>query len=197
MTAETADVTIAFERERDNQAWARWLGRLMDRLLMVPLIFAVFLVLGGLVQIGRLPPEFVAFADDPIQATIAEIVVALVLWTLWEPLFLSNTGTTPGKWIMGVRVRRPDGRNIGLFTAFRRFIWVYFAGLGLGIPLVSLICMLVARAKLVGDGVTGWDRGLGIEVTHTKRHPLVWTLAFILVIGANITLGILTRMANQ
>lgn len=192
-----ADAPIPFERERDNQAWARWLGRLLDRSMLLPFVFAVFLGLGGLVEFGRLPPEFVAFVNDPLQAAIAEIVVALVLWMLWEPLFLSNTGTTPGKWIMGVSVRRPDGSKLGLFTAFRRFVWVYFAGLGLGIPLVSLITMLISRAKLVGDGVTGWDSGLGVEVTHVKRHPIVWTLAFILVIGINIGLGILSRLGNQ
>ncbi|MBX3430063.1 MAG: RDD family protein [Hyphomonadaceae bacterium] len=197
MTEAALEAPPAFERQGERAAWARWLGRLIDRLLMVPFVFAVFIVTGALVEFGRLPPEFIAFADNPIQATIAEIVVALVLWLLWEPLFLSNTGTTPGKWIMGVRVLRPDGSKIGFFTAMGRFLWVYAVGMGLGIPLLSLMCMFFANVTLAGEGKTAWDKGLGIEVTHTKRHPIVWLLAFIFVFGANTTLVILTRMAAE
>ena len=193
MSAETADASIVFERDRDTQAWARWLGRLIDRVLLLPLAFGVFFAVGALVEIGRLPSEFIDWLDNPIKTAAAEIAVVFVLAALWEPLFLSNTGTTPGKWIMGVRIRRPDGSNISLFTAVRRFFWVYIAGLGLGIPLVSLICMLVARATLVSEGALSWDTNLGIEVTHAKRHPLVWLAAFILVFGINIGLGILNR----
>jgi uncharacterized RDD family membrane protein YckC len=194
MTAATSDAPPAFERERDNQAWARWLGRLIDRILLLPFGFAIFVALGILVEMGRLPYEFIGWLDSPLTATIGEVLILFALAALWEPLFLSNTGTTPGKWIMGVRVKRADGRNVGLITAYGRFLWVYTIGLGLGIPFIALICMLTARAKLVGDGVTAWDQNLDLHVTHAKRHPIVWIFAFVLVVCTNIGLAILGNL---
>lgn len=194
MTAEAIDTTVAFERERDTQAWARWLGRAIDQVLLLPFVFGIFVALAAAVEVGRLPYEFIAWVDNPILATIGEITISLLLTALWEPLFISNTSTTPGKWIMGVRVKRADGRNVGLLTAFGRYFWVYAVGLGLGIPLVAFICIVVAHIKLISDGVTAWDEGLKLTVLHKKRHVIVWTLAFIIVIGVNITFAVLSRM---
>jgi hypothetical protein len=59
---------------------------------------------------------------------------------------------------------------------------------------VILIMTLVARARLVSDGVTAWDESLDCDVQHSKRHPLVWLLVIILVISANIGLVVLSRM---
>lgn len=194
MTSDVIDGAVAFERERDTQAWARWLARSIDGLLMTPFVLAIFLALGAAVELGRLPPEFIGWADNQLATAVVEIVTAFVLAALWEPLFLSNTGTTPGKWIMGVRLRRADGRHLSLLTAYGRFFWVYAVGLGFGIPLVALICMVISRAKLVSEGATAWDKGLKVDVVHTKRHPLVWTLMVIFVVGLNILIGVLSRM---
>ncbi len=153
-----------------------------------------FLALGAAVEFGRLPAETLLWLDNPISAAVVEVVVFFSLMLLWEPLFLSNTGTTPGKWVMGIGARRPDGRNLSLFTAYLRFVWVWVIGLGLGIPLVSLICMLIARSKLVADGTTAWDEGLKVQITHTKRHPIVWTLAIVFVVGLTIAFRVLSRM---
>jgi len=190
--ATIADAPI-FERERGNQAWARWLARSIDAILITPFVFLFFAALGLAVELGRLPYDFVAWVDNPIAAAVVEVVVFFALMMLWEPLFLSNTGTTPGKWVMGVRVRRADGRNVGLLAAYLRFGWVWAVGLGLGIPFVSLICILIARSKLVSGGATAWDQGLKLDVTHSKRHPLLWTLMIVLVVGITITFRVLSQ----
>jgi uncharacterized RDD family membrane protein YckC len=194
MTAATIEDAVPYERSRQDQAWARWLARSIDSILIIPIVFAVFMGVGVAVQLGRLPADFIAWTENPLAATVVEIVVTMVLFALWEPLFLSNTSTTPGKWIMGVSVRREDGRRMGLFTAIGRFFWIWAVGLGLFIPLVALICMLIARSKLIADGVTAWDQGLKLEVTHKKRHPALWVVLIILVLSINIGVGILTRM---
>jgi hypothetical protein len=54
--------------------------------------------------------------------------------------------------------------------------------------------MLIARAKLTADGVTAWDERLGSVVEHRKRHPALWTVVLIVVIGSNIALRILEQM---
>jgi uncharacterized RDD family membrane protein YckC len=194
MSAAIVEEVAPYGRSRDDQAWARWLARLLDATLLMPVSFLLFAGLGLAVELGRLPYEFIAWNESPIATGIVDIVMSFALFALWEPLFLSNTSTTPGKWVMGVRVLRADGGQIDFFTAYRRFIWVYIIGFGLRIPLVALICMLIARAKLVGDGVTAWDQGLNLQVTHRKRHPAVWVAVIVLVFGVSLGLTILSRM---
>jgi len=194
MTAETADIVVEYERSREDQAWARWLARGADGLLLTPIIVLLFALLGVAVELGRAPAVILEWSENPITARVMEIVAAFFLFALWEPLFLSNTGTTPGKWIMGISVRTADGKKLSLVRALGRFLTVWFVGLGAGIPLLSLITMLMARAKLVSDGKTGWDERLDCEVQHKKRHPLVWLLVIVFVLGLNAAFAVWSRM---
>jgi uncharacterized RDD family membrane protein YckC len=194
MSAAALDDVIPFERSRQDQAWARWLARGVDSVLILPIVLLVFIAIGIAVELERLPPEFLDWTANPIMSTVGELVITWVLFMLWEPLFMSNTGTTPGKWIMGVGVLREDGAKLGFFTALGRFFWVWAVGLGLYIPLVALICMLIARSKLIADGATAWDQGLKLQVTHKKRHPLVWFLVIVVVMCINVGVAILSRM---
>lgn len=185
---------VPFERSREDQGWARWLARGIDSVLILPGVFVVVIAISIGVELGRLPVEFITWTENDLMATVGEIVLTFLLFLLWEPLFISNTGTTPGKWIMGVSVHREDGKRIGFFTGIARYLWVWAVGLGLFIPLVALICMLIARSKLIADGWTAWDEGLKLQVTHKKRHPIVWVLVIVVVLGVNIGVAILSRL---
>jgi uncharacterized RDD family membrane protein YckC len=193
MTAETADIVLEYERSREDQAWARWLARSADGLLMTPVIVLLFGLLGVAVELGRAPAVILEWAAQPIAAAIMEIAAAFVMFALWEPLFLSNTGTTPGKWLMGVSVRRTNGQKLSLPRALGRFVSVWFVGLGAGIPILALITMLMSRSKLIADGQTGWDERLDTVVHHRKRHPLIWVLVIVCAIGLNAVLSIAAR----
>lgn len=190
------DIVIPFERTRDDQAWARWLARSADALMLAPFVFVVFAVLGGLIEIGRAPVEILDWMENPVLSTLIEVGAMLVLFALWEPLFISNTGTTPGKFILGIRVRRNDDSKLSFPRALSRFLRVWFIGMGASIPLLTLILMLMSRAKLTADGVTGWDEALDVKVEHRKRHPIIWVLVIVVVIGVNLALRILNQMAG-
>lgn len=194
MTDAAIDDVVPYERSREDQAWARWIARSVDSILILPIVFAAVIAMSIAVEMGRLPPEFITWADDPVAAGVVEIVLTFVIFLLWEPLFISNTGTTPGKWIMGVGVRRDDGSRVGFFTGIGRFLMVWAVGLGLFIPLVALICMLIARSTLIADGLTVWDSRLKLTVTHKKRHPIVWVLVIALVLCLNVGVAILNQM---
>ena len=197
MTADTTDLEIEFDRSREDQAWARWLARSADALLLTPFVFVLFLALGVLIELGRAPAFLLQWAEHPILSSALELVVIFVLFTLWEPLFLSNAGTTPGKWLMGLRVRRKNGEKLSFPRALARFVSVWFVGMGAGIPVLSLILMLMARGKLTSDGATGWDEQLDTVVQHRKRHPLVWVLMIVFVVGIGAGLRILNRVLEQ
>jgi uncharacterized RDD family membrane protein YckC len=185
---------IEFERDKEDQAWARWVARNLDFLFLLPITLLIFTAWGAAVELGRLPENSLDWTTNPLLAAAVELVMTFVLLCLWEPLFLSNSGTTPGKWIMGISVRREDGARLSFPVAFLRLIWVWFVGLASGIPFLSLVTMLIARAKLVSDGVTAWDEGLKCRLTHRKRHPVLWAAMIILFIGTNAAFAILNRV---
>ncbi|MBC7769060.1 MAG: RDD family protein [Phycisphaerales bacterium] len=195
MTAAAVEaLALEYERSRDTQAWARWFARAADALMLTPFVFVAFAMLGVLVELGRAPVEIYGWIEQPIVAGIMELGMMFVLFALWDPLFISNTGTTPGKWIMGVRVRRADGSKLSFFRALNRFVRVWFIGMGAGVPLLTLILMLISRAKLVSDGVTAWDEQLNCKVEHRKRHPALWVLVIVVVLVVNLGLRILSEL---
>lgn len=198
MTTTTADdFGIPFERSREDQAWARWLARSLDGLLLTPAVFLAFGVLGVLVELGRAPVQILTWMEQPILAAVVELAAFFVLMALWEPLFISNARTTPGKWLMGIRVRRTDGAKLSYLRALNRFARVWFIGMAAGIPFLSLIAMLIARGRLTSDGMTAWDEQLDCAVEHRKRHPLVWTLLIIIVVVTTIAFRVLRRLAES
>lgn len=199
MTASTVDddIVVPFERSREDQAWARWVARLADGLMLTPILMFAFLLLGALVELGRAPAELLLWLEDPIMATVIEIIALFILFALWEPLFISNTRTTPGKWIMGIRVVRTDGTKLSFLRALNRFVRVWFVGMGSRIPLLSLITMLIARATLVSDGIVAWDRQLDCQIEHRKRHPALWTLVIVIVLALNFGIAILAKLSEN
>ena len=112
-TSETIDIELApYERSRDDQAWARWLVRMVDSILVQPFVLVAFFAWGIAVELGRMPAESLAWFDEPVLSTANELLFVFAVLALWEPLFLSNTATTPGKFIMGVRVVRTNGEKL-------------------------------------------------------------------------------------
>lgn len=196
--AETIEIELPpYERSRDDQAWARWLARSADALLLMPAVFIAFAALGVAIELGYAPIVIYEWLDHRIAGAAIELVATLLFFCLWEPLFLSSAGTTPGKWIMGIRVRRNEGEKLSFFQALNRFCRVWFVGMGAGVPLLSLILMLMARAKFAADGVTAWDQSLDVRVEHRRRHPVVWVLVIVVVFGLTLASRIFAGMAEQ
>lgn len=87
-------------------------------------------------------------------------------WIPIESAFLSTWGTTPGKFCL--RTKLSQGRKVRLdyVTALRRSFNVWLRGLGMGIPVINVLCMLVASSRLRMMGMTSWDREDNITITH-------------------------------
>ncbi|MDR0588510.1 MAG: hypothetical protein LBG61_06030, partial [Burkholderiales bacterium] len=77
--------------------------------------------------------------------------------------------------------------------ALRRSFYVYFAGLGLKLPYVSLITQLLSYRKLTKTGVTAWDKSCDTIVHHQEWGALRTVLCFVIP----IVLILVIRMANK
>lgn len=110
-----------------------------------------------------------------------------VPWFVIESVLLHRFGFTPGKWLLGLRVVNDDGSLLTLAQAVRRSIRVFFLGLGLGFPGLTLVCQLMAYYTGTRFGRTLWDNVAGHRVISTPLHPLRVT-AYVYLLAAALFL---------
>ncbi len=154
--------------------WVRFFARNIDNYL-----FAFFL---GLLW-GFFLPSYVPKSD------IGFGIIAIFLWMFVEPVFLSSWGTTFGKWLLGVKVRNNEDKNLIFSLALKRSFLVCFKGLGIGIPIVSLFTLVSAYSDLKKKGITTWDKDCHLTVIHQKPG-VVRTAIAILITGLFIVIFI-------
>ena len=111
-----------------------------------------------------------------------------------EPILICRLGTTPGKWIFGIRVEGFDGGRIGYGAAVGRTLQVFIVGEGAGIPVVNLICNIVSyRAYLRGE-VRSWEEG---SVERFRPRGVAGPVLFVVVWTAVVALTALMALGGQ
>ncbi len=102
-----------------------------------------------------------------IESLLFSPVVALtrlIPWFVLEILLIHRFATTPGKWLLGLRVLNSDGTHLTLGQSTRRALRVYFVGIGFAIPYVMLVCMGLSAYAAKRLGAPVWD--------HLGKHRL-------------------------
>ncbi len=94
--------------------------------------------------------------------------VAALCWLLIEPLLLSKFGTTPGRWLLGIRLEHIDGRRLSYAEASDRSRRVFFRGQGLLIPGINLFCLGKSLWTYMNKGVMGWDDETDVIADETR-----------------------------
>ena len=147
----------AMVREQSPGVMRRFLARQLDVSLCAAAVTAV-LTLGfrvNVLQLGWVLSWVVSAAG-------------LLLLLFIEPLFLHLWGTTPGKWVFGMRIYDPSRSHIDYGDALARTASVITRGLGWGVPIVGFWCM--ARCYYHGghgEKMT-WETGEMGELRQVK-----------------------------
>lgn len=96
------------------------------------------------------------------------IMLIPLLWIPIESILLWTIGTTPGKWLLKIKLfsrgRRYDRNYLTFQQAFKRSISVWFFGMGCGIPILQIITLIIAKIKLSHTGTTTWDKNCHLLV---------------------------------
>lgn len=154
--------------------WRRYFARCLDMSLWTAIImFAIGVGLTFLdpQSLGRI----IGVLTQP-GSIVAQLFLAFVLAMIPNALLIGLTGGNLGKWLFGVCVLDETDRPMGLTRSFKREARVFLQGLGLGIPLVSLITLFIAYRKLKVTGATSWDQALHLKVVQ-RRHGSAQYLA--------------------
>ena len=156
--------------------WRRFFARRLDSLLYgLPWLAVQLYVLHDYQVADPVNPivYYAAFVSPLIfflfflGPSIARILIASVV----EPAFLHLLGATPGKWIMGLEVRNPDGSFLTWEQAGARTMGVIFRGEGLYIPLIDLWRNWRSYRTCMDGQVLPWDEGLSYT---QKPRGLAW-----------------------
>lgn len=150
--------------------WVRYWARMFD-------IYSAAIV-GGIAVVIFNPDAFNEKGSDQLFA-----LAVIFAWVFIESLFLSTTGTTPGKWLFRIRLIARSGQKPDYSTAISRSFKVWWRGLGIGFPLASLITLILAHGKLMKNGTTTWDRDDGFTVLHERIGPLRVIIAATFFVG--------------
>ena len=147
----------------EHHPWRRLFARTVDictagLVLFMLLIFAFS---------ATMPEQAAAFAKAIENPIIASVVLYLI-WLPAEALLLSLFGTTPAKWLFGIRVAHPGDNLLSFAAALNRSFLVFVQGVGFGIPFVALFTQLFAYRRLTKTGTTLWDTSTTAVVLHKK-----------------------------
>ena len=132
--------------------WRRWLARIID--------YTVAAFMLGLV-LAFIAPESSIF-DNNLTATL----VVCGFWVIAEAFVHAWFGSTPGKALFAISVKQRDGRSLRVDQALARSLRVWFFGVGVGLPLISLFTMARAHGRLRRGGATSWDEKGNLVVSY-------------------------------
>ncbi|HHV16063.1 MAG TPA: DnaJ domain-containing protein [Gelria sp.] len=153
--------------------WVRYLARFID-------IYAFGVILGFIIGIVCI---FEEGAWEILELPSAMLgIIIICLYPFIEALFLSNWGTTPGKWMLNTKVLNKCGEHLSYMEALIRSYRVAWQGLGLGLPIVSLVTSLIGYSNLKNNSITRWDANLETVVIHKKIGVTRIIIAIIVII---------------
>jgi uncharacterized RDD family membrane protein YckC len=115
------------------------------------------------------------FARQDIAAALTNgwiIFLHFVPWFAIETLLLHYTGTTPGKWLLGLKVANLDGTRLNLSAATRRSLQVLCIGIGFGYNVLAVFCQMLSLVTAKRLGTPLWDYLGGHQVTAGPLRPL-------------------------
>jgi len=136
----------------EHHPWRRFCARTVDICTAGLLLFLLLIFV-----LSATMPEQAAGFSKAVENPIVAGVVLYLIWLPAEAVLLSLFGTTPAKWLFGIKVAHPGGRFLSLSESLNRSFLVFVQGVGFGIPFVALFTQLFAYRRLTKTGTTLWD----------------------------------------
>lgn len=125
-----------------------------------------------------------------IEAALGNLWLMFFLYLPWfvlEILMIHCWATTPGKWLLGIRVINEDGSHLSLQQSSRRAARVFFLGIGMGWGVIALICQIFSLVAARRTGKPLWDL-VGNHRVETKPLSPLRLAAYVIVLFLSLQL---------
>ena len=176
-------------RERINNGektcphpFRRFAARILDTTLMT-LIGGAILRLGFRVNVG-ISLKMVAYCE----------IIFWLFEMMIEPLLLTTFGTTPGKFIMGIKIRDMKTKNkLDLKQGYIRALKLAWQGFGFMIPIYTVFKRAMSFLRCRMDDTMPWDNGIDVELVD--ESPVRIALVIIAVVLLNVGDELVSKQA--
>jgi hypothetical protein len=175
-----------------HHPWRRFFARTVD-VSTIGLVLLIFLAFASGATIPTRAEGFAKALDNPIIAGF----LLYLFWLPAEAAFLTLFGTTPAKWLFGIRVVHSKDEPLSFSEALHRSFLVWVQGVGLGIPFVALFTQLFAYRRLTKTGTTLWDTSTHAMVTHRAWGVLRAIMCVAVVFAVLVLMVVLNSVGNQ
>lgn len=173
VSTQTAEVPELVEDilPKERIPWRRFWARHLD-LVLYSALWTVLLVAVGNVNPG----------NRGIMGSFLDDIMGIALLLLLEPAFLALFGTTPGKWILGLRVLNAEEGRLSYSEAFSRTWLVFWKGMGFFLPIYNIYRLWKSYVEC-GDGEKlEWEEDSSVLLQDKKR----WRVALLAVVYVGI-----------
>lgn len=151
----------------------RFLARIVDTTI-VTLIGNAILKIGFRINTGL-----------SVQTLMYCEIIFWLFELMIEPLLLSTIGTTPGKWIMGIKVRDMKSKGkLEIKQSYIRALKLAWHGFGFMIPIFTLYKRGVSYFRCRMNDTMPWDGGIDVELDDDRQTRIA--LCVIAVILLNV-----------
>lgn len=179
-------INLAFLNEPLAGPWRRFFARQIDLLVVG---FPIAAIVSAAIATQSVAYAF--WVQKPGNDVIYGLaIIPFVL--IAEALLFAVIGTTPGKALLGVKVRTLSGEKPGLAAYLGRLVGVYFQGFGMGIPIVILFTMGSQYNRLSRRESASYDQGV-FRVTASPLGFLRVSAASLAIIGSFVLQAVLTE----
>ncbi len=158
---------------KEHFPWQRFFARLLDAQIYRSLWVLILPALG-----------FNMLKSSRGGVLFLELLTLGTMFLL-EPLLLSRFGTTPGKWLFGLRVTSPDGRRLTYAEGRERTAYLFWYGIRLNLPVFRLYRLYVSYTDEQQEKELPWeDRSEQTIRDHAGwRFAAAAALAVLLIAG--------------
>lgn len=169
------------ETEKVTAPWRRFFARSFD-LSVYSVIWNTFLTLAVNLHVG---------SRTGLSWTLAELIASACLMFLIEPVLLALTGTTPGKFLFGIRVTGMDGGRLSYGLALERTWGVFGKGMGYFIPGYQLYRQYRSYKECKNGEMLYWetDSVLCLDRRLLPARTAVYLASFAVFAGVNFWIG--------
>jgi hypothetical protein len=182
--AATASPALVVAREPATP-WRRYWARALD------ITLSVFL---AAVLVSAVRPGLSARLSAMTGQRWTVVLMLLPFALLLDALMYRALGNTPGKAIAGIKALETQGRRrLSAAAYLGRNFAVYVFGLGLGLPLMSLVTLLWSYRRAADAAGVIWDRFCGSRVyVLSGGGRRTWLAAGVYILGvtALVALGL-------
>lgn len=165
-------------------SWSRFFARILDMNLHFLTVIVILYFFMGFTNVsnGTENGSSSGYSDNFILDNFIYVPIAL----LFESFLMATWGTTLGKKLFGIVVKRSDGGNLSYLDAMSRNFKIWFFGMALTFPGFVLIPLVMNFRKNNKNIKTSWDLDFEVYQKEISKFRLSFSMLIVITLVVGI-----------